>query len=296
VFKLKKECSMKIDPKMPDLEELVKIVQEASAPIATAFGQPLAYEEKDGRTDAAAAVTAIDRAIQAKLMEALPGDFMGEEEGERITGSKLVWLTDPLDGTGARIRGLATSTCIVTLMEVHDGIGKPIMTVIHNPVTRQTWSAESHGVTFYQYADNTIVDCPLLTHAPLPSKILSTITLWPGSDLRFDEVKKATEESSLYDNQDFGALGLAHATVATGTTHLSACRASAAYETAAAALLMKGSGGVVYSLEGENLILDGFPIQNVRGKMTFAIPNGAIVASSEAVAQEFLNLVRTINA
>jgi fructose-1,6-bisphosphatase/inositol monophosphatase family enzyme len=285
-----------LNPLLPDLEELVKIVQEASAPIATAFGQPLAYEGKEGRTDVAAAVTAIDRAIQAKLMEALPGDFMGEEEGERITGSKLAWLTDPLDGTGARIRGLATSTCIVTLMEVRNGIGKPIMTVIHNPVTRQTWSAQYKGDAYYQYADERRTRCVLLRYPALPQKILSTVTLWPGNDHQFEEVKEAVETSDRFDNQDFGALGSAHATVATGTTHLSSCRASAAYETAAATLLMEEAGGVAWDLEGNNLVESGFPIQEVRGKTTFAIPNGAVIASSEAVAQEFLNLVRTINA
>ena len=278
-----------------DRTELVKIVQRASAPIAEAFGLPLTYQEKEGRTEAAAAVTTIDRAIQAKLMAILPGDFTGEEKGHRDTGSNFVWLVDPLDGTGARIRGLASSTCIVTLMEVADGFGKPILTVIHNPITNQTWSAESRGGTYYRFAGNNEIRCYLQASETFPRKILSTITLWPGNDFQFEKVKKAVEENDLYDNQDFGALGLAHATVATGTTHLSACRASAAYETAAAALLMREAGGVVYDLAGDSLIASGFPIQNVRGKITFAIPAGAVVASSKAVACEFLKLVNRVN-
>jgi fructose-1,6-bisphosphatase/inositol monophosphatase family enzyme len=274
---------------------LVKIVKRVSAQIAADFGQPLAHQGKNGYVGAAGAVTEIDHAIQADLMVALVGDFMGEEEGQRDTGSNFVWLVDPLDGTGARIRGLASSTCIVTLMEVDDGFGKPILTVIHNPITNQTWSAESRSGAYYQYAESAETRCSLDTRSALPQKILSTITLWPGDDFRFDEVKAAVQNSALFDNQDFGALGSAHATVATGTTHLSACRAGAAYEAAAAALLMQEAGGVVYDLEGQNLISTGFPIQDVRGKKTFAIPQGAIVASSEAVANEFIHLVQSIN-
>ena len=274
---------------------LVKIVKQVSAQIAADFGQPLAHQGKDGYVGAAGAVTEIDLAIQAELMAALVGDFMGEEKGQRDTGSNFVWLVDPLDGTGARIRGLASSTCIVTLMEVADGFGKPILTVIHNPITNQTWSAESRGGTYYQYAGNSEIRCYLQAPETFPRKILSTITLWPGNDFQFEKVKKAVEENDLYDNQDFGALGLAHATVATGTTHLSACRSGAAYETAAAALLMQEAGGVIYDLTGRDLIATGFPIQNVRGKKTFAIPAGTVVASSKAVAHEFLNLVYRVN-
>ena len=274
---------------------LIDLVKRASAPITTAFGLPLAYQGKDGRDAIAAAVTDIDQAIQSTLMDMLTGDFIGEEVGGRFTETHTSWLVDPLDGTGARIRGLASATCIVTLMQAHNGVGRPLLTVIHNPVTQQTWSAQANAGAFYQYADGPEHQCVLDTHSSLPEKILSTITLWPATDFHFDEVKNSVQANSRFDNQDFGALGSAHATVATGTTHLSACRASAAYETAAAALLMQEAGGVVYDLNGANLILDGFPLQNKDGKHTFLIPNGAVVASSEAVAQEFLQIVRLIN-
>lgn len=275
--------------------ELIHLVTAAAKPIDDAFGLPLAYQGKEGRTDAAAAVTAIDRTIQATLMEKLPGDFMGEEDGQRITGSSQVWLTDPLDGTGALIRGLASATCIVTLMQVADTIGKPILTVIHNPVTQQTWSAELGNGAYYQRGNNPETRCHLDRASDLPAKILSTIALWPGIDHNFDTVKQAVENYSLYDNQGFEALGAAHASVASGTTHLSACRASAAYETAAATLLMQEAGGVACNLQGVNFMQIGFPIQDVRGKQTFAIPQGAVIASSEAVAKEFLMLVHKVN-
>jgi len=58
---------------------------------------------------------------------------------------------------------------------------------------------------------------------------------------------------------------------------------------------MQEAGGVVCDLEGKNLIDEGFPILDVRGKTTFAIPKGAVVAASEVVAQEFLKLVRSVN-
>lgn len=273
---------------------LVAIVKDVAKPIAESFGLPLVYEAKEGLTSAAAAVTAIDRDIQAKLMSVLSGDFMGEEDGERITGNSKVWLTDPLDGTGARIRGLASSTCIVTLMDVQGSVGSPILTVIHNPITDQTWSAELGQGAFYQFRNNQETRCILNNEVGAPTKILSTITLWPGNDYRFDEVKKAVEADSRFDTQDFGALGAAHASVTTGTTHLSACRASAAYETAAAALLTEEAGGVTLNLKG--LPITTFPIQDVRGKTTFAIPDGSIVASSNTVAQSFLELVQRTNA
>jgi myo-inositol-1(or 4)-monophosphatase len=276
--------------------QLIEIVENSAQLMADTFGLPLSFAGKDGRTDAAGAVTEIDRAVQTKLMETLPGDFMGEEEGQRVTGSDLIWFADPLDGTGAFIRGLASSTCIVTLMHMQNGLGIPVMTVIHNPITRQTWSAQTGMGAYYQYADYQETRCVLDTRAVLPSRIRSTVLLWPGNDFRFPEVKRAVEGDVRFDNQDFGALGTAYATVATGTSHLAACRAGPAYESAAAALLMEESGGVAYDLEGSNLMTSGFPIQDVLGKTTFAIPKGAIGAASEAVAREFLKLVDSINA
>lgn len=279
-----------------DRSGLIEIVESAAVSIAQNFGLPLVYESKRGRSFAGAAVTAIDRDIQAKLMELLPGNFMGEEDGGRDDGGEYVWLVDPLDGTGARIRGLPTSTCIVTLMRRHrSDSGYPVMTVIHNPVTRQTWSAELDHGAFYKFGDNEEVRCQLNKEGPAPEKILSTITLWPGEDFRFDEVKRAVETSGDFDNQDFGGLGAAHASVVTGTTHLSACRASAAFETAAATLLMKEAGGIAWNLEGGNLAHIGFPIEMVRGKKTFSLPKGAIIASNRSVALKFLKIILDMN-
>jgi fructose-1,6-bisphosphatase/inositol monophosphatase family enzyme len=72
--------------------QLIEIVENSAQLMADTFGLPLSFAGKDGRTDAAGAVTEIDRAVQTKLMEALPGDFMGEEEGQRVTGSDLIWM------------------------------------------------------------------------------------------------------------------------------------------------------------------------------------------------------------
>lgn len=274
---------------------LIDLVKSAATPIATAFGLPLTYQGKDGSDAVAAAVTDIDHAVQRTLMGVFAGDFIGEEVGGRFTQNHTSWFVDPLDGTGARIRGLASATCIVTLMQTHNGIGRPVMTVLHNPITHQTWSAQANAGAFYQYADSAEHRCVLNSQSSLPKKILATITLWPGTDFRFDEVKQAIQKNPQFDTQDFGALGSAHATVATGTTHLSACRASAAYETAAAALLMQEAGGVAYDLHGANLIQDGFPLRSSAGKYTFMIPHGAVIAANEAVAHEFLEIVRWIN-
>ena len=277
------------------LTKLIKIVENSATPIADAFGLPVSFTGKDGRTDAAGAVTDIDQTVQTRLMEALPGDFMGEEEGQRITGSDFIWLTDPLDGTGAFIRGLASSTCVVTLMHLQNGKGKPVMTVIHNPITKQTWSAQAKMGAYYQYANYQERQCVLEAQPDLPEKILSTVLVWPGNDFCFHKVKQAVVSDALYDTQDFNALATAYATIVTGTTHLAACRAGAAYETAAAALLLQEAGGVVYDLDGRCLITNGFPIQEVFGKTTFALPRGAVAASSECVAQEFLTLVHNIH-
>lgn len=277
-------------------QALVEIVKDVSTPIAHNFGLPLVYESKEGRSFAGSAVTAIDRDIQAKLMEVLPGDFLGEETGGRMTGAKRVWYVDPLDGTAARIRGLPTSTCIVTLMELDGNFGFPILTVIHNPITDQTWSAEVDGGTWYQFGRNAKIQCKIDASEPVPETVFSIVTLWPGEDYYFDEVKKEVLRDKRFNNQDFGGLGAAHASVVSGTNHLSACRATKAFETAAATLLMREAGGCAWSLNKTPFLETGFPLEFVNGTQTFTIPDGAVIARSEAIAETFLELVRKVNA
>ncbi|GAA2731995.1 inositol monophosphatase [Actinocorallia aurantiaca] len=81
-----------------------------------------------------------ERIILDRLREAYPGHAVLAEESGRSGGSEersALWVVDPLDGTHNLAIGLpAYSVGIALCLD-----GAPAVGVIHDPVTRRTWSA-----------------------------------------------------------------------------------------------------------------------------------------------------------
>jgi len=60
---------------------------------------------------------------------------------ERLTAREL-WIVDPLDGTKEFVQGLPEYTVAIALVRE----GTPVLAVVHNPATGETWSAvQGHG-------------------------------------------------------------------------------------------------------------------------------------------------------
>ncbi|MEV4395461.1 inositol monophosphatase family protein [Nonomuraea sp. NPDC049607] len=93
--------------------------------------------------DAGDVVTDLDLASEKLLVEriltAYPTHAIVAEESGLIgaAGGEWTWLVDPLDGTNNVAIGLPTYVVGVALCQG----GRPVLGVVHDPVTAQTWSA-----------------------------------------------------------------------------------------------------------------------------------------------------------
>jgi myo-inositol-1(or 4)-monophosphatase len=95
-------------------------------------------------------VTEADRRADALLREALrsvyPAAWLSEETADHPDrlGAAAVWIVDPLDGTKEFVRGLPEYVVAIGLVEG----GVPILGVIHNPETGDTFWAERGAGAF----------------------------------------------------------------------------------------------------------------------------------------------------
>jgi myo-inositol-1(or 4)-monophosphatase len=82
---------------------------------------------------------AAERLIVARIRDAFPEhQIIAEEAGLiRATDDSWTWLVDPLDGTNNVAIGL--HACVVGLALCEERL--PVLGVVHDPVTRQTWTA-----------------------------------------------------------------------------------------------------------------------------------------------------------
>jgi len=83
-----------------------------------------------------------EKVIKERLLEAYPGHaILAEESGLSAGPGDLLWVVDPLDGTNNLAIGLPAYSVGVALCSG----GLPLVGVIHDPVSGQTWSAVRDG-------------------------------------------------------------------------------------------------------------------------------------------------------
>jgi histidinol-phosphatase len=91
-------------------------------------------------------VTVADRETELVLRRAIQDRYpdhavVGEEYGGELGSREWEWILDPIDGTKSFIRGVPLYTTLVAL--VHQG--RPVLGVIHAPVTGETAAAVIGG-------------------------------------------------------------------------------------------------------------------------------------------------------
>lgn len=85
---------------------------------------------------------AAERLIVGHIREAYPQHRIIAEEAGLLDAAEesWTWLVDPLDGTNNLVIGLSVFAVGIALCENN----KPVLGVVHDPVTGQTWSAIRH--------------------------------------------------------------------------------------------------------------------------------------------------------
>lgn len=268
------------------LQDLTRQVKASARLITREFGKSHLVEDKADATP----VTAIDTTINAELCAwaATQGlGFIGEEGNGNEVGP-LCLYADPLDGTGAFARGIATATMIATIMQVEGTFGRPLMAVIHNPITGQTWQASRGSGSYASTAnipwDHTVVDATL----PKNGRWRTAVCSWPGVDERFATFSRTVAASPNFNDQQMGAFGLGGGLIASGLIHATAISSTSAVETAAMSLIVREAGGVTVDLQGRTI--DEFTLGIHKEKLDFLLPDGAIVAASQEIADAMLTL------
>lgn len=268
------------------LEDLTEEVVRSARLISDRFGILHSAVQKDDNTP----VTAIDREINAELCAWATKQgfgFIGEEGNGSIEDPSYYLYADPLDGTGAFLRGMATATTIATLMKFDGIYGTPLMSVIHNPITGQTWRAQQDYGSYKSIGkhDSWI---PARINPPTTGRIRTAICAWPGVDGRYEAFRRNVAEMSKFSDQQMGAFGLGGGLIASGLIDATAISPTSAVETAAMSLIVREAGGIVLDLNGKTI--ERFKLGIHKNKLDFLLPDGAVLAASQEIADALLKV------
>jgi fructose-1,6-bisphosphatase/inositol monophosphatase family enzyme len=262
--------------RVPTLTELKSAVESAGQIIVRNFGLPHDVTDKSDGTP----VTAIDHEINllfAQFAEKHGIGFIGEEGNGDVSNDWILYV-DPLDGTGAFIRGMATCTVVASILCA----GEPCLAVIHNPITRQTWAAERHCLSEYWRNDST-ESVIAQTAKPEAGPFRTAICAWPGVEPAYAKMQKRILDSPEFRDQQMGAFAIGGGLIASGLLHATTISGpSSAVETAAMSLIVREAGGFVMDFRLNELL--EFKLGEHKGKPDFLLPYGAIIACDAQVA------------
>lgn len=95
-------------------------------------------------------VTLADKQTEATLRELIGERYpnhgiIGEEQAEKVTGSELEWVIDPIDGTKNFLSGYPLYGTLICLLKDKS----PLMSVIDAPAMDERWLAFADGKSYY---------------------------------------------------------------------------------------------------------------------------------------------------
>lgn len=136
----------------------VETVRAAGALILPYFRQGIRVEDKTPGDDGFDPVTEADRAAEAAIRRAIVETWpdhgiLGEEGGFDGAGADLTWVIDPIDGTRGFISGFVQWGTLLALSVR----GRPVLGVVHQPWTGETWVGSERGTRFLRGATDEIV-------------------------------------------------------------------------------------------------------------------------------------------
>ena len=133
---------------------VIEIAKQASQDILNIYETDFSVENKDDKSPLTAADMAAHKTICTGLEALTPDIPVLSEESSNIPFSRRskwekYWLVDPLDGTREFIKRNGEFTVNIALIEQH----KPIMGVVHVPVTGTCYFAAKEKGAFKQEAE-----------------------------------------------------------------------------------------------------------------------------------------------
>ena len=183
-----------------------------------------------------------DSFLKSKLTNARPDyGWLSEEtvDSEDSLGKERVWIVDPLDGTKEFIEGVPQFVVSVALVEN----GVPIIGVLHNPVTKETFYASKGNGTYF---DDVIHNCSVKESTTdmviLNSRSETRKGLWEPHKQHFKKLKP------------IGSVAYKMGLTAIGKADIFATlRPKNEWDICAGTCLINEAGGKVINLNGEKI-------------------------------------------
>ncbi|WP_431470575.1 inositol monophosphatase family protein [Sphingosinithalassobacter sp. LHW66-3] len=232
-------------------EEVADLIRAVAArEIAPRYRALHAHEiEEKGPGDL---VTAADHAVEAALADGLlalvpEALFVGEERCARAPelldrlGEGLVWVVDPVDGTGNFAAGRAPFAVMVALLR--DGI--TIASWIHDPLSGRMMVAERGGGA---WCDGQRLDSAAAARAD-PAELAGIVSSFAMPEAKRDAVAALTAGVAEIV-PTLRCAGHEYPLVALGERDFALYWRTLVWDHAAGALLLEEAGGVVERLDG----------------------------------------------
>lgn len=221
------------------IEQVVQAAREAGSLIEQVRAGGFEVEQK-GR---AGPVTEADRRADALLKQRLlalqPAGWLSEETADSNARleERLLWCVDPLDGTKEFVKGLPEYTVGIALVDN----GEPVLAVVHNPATGETFHAERSKGAF-RADGSTMVRLKVQDSATL---------LVSRSEMKGGELAPFAAEWQL---EPIGSIEYKLALVAAGRGAVTLSRGPKhEWDVCAGSLLVEEAGGIATDLFGEEL-------------------------------------------
>jgi myo-inositol-1(or 4)-monophosphatase len=188
--------------------------------------------------------SASQEAIRRVLMTAVPDHgFVGEEGAAAINANaEYCWVADPLDGTTNYVHQVPHYA--VSLALLHRG--RPIVGVVLDPVSRETYSAASGQGAFLNGKAIHTSDVRVLSQALVAASFSARV---PADSPEIDQFTAALLNCQAVRRTGSAALNLAY--VAAGRFDGFWAQSTQSWDVAAGVLLVEEAGGVVTLLGGE---------------------------------------------
>lgn len=253
------------------LESLREEMEQVGVIVDIEFGK---LKENQGQTPLA--TIANDTTAHFKQWAAAQGIGFAGAEHEY---NELVLCISTIDGEGAFLRGMATSTIAATVLRMNaEGYGEPLVAIIHNPVTREFWWAQSGHGAYYARGENEPQQVSV-AHTPPQPWYVSMYSRTTETDRVYLAVANIVKSDvRVFSDQQMGAFAIGGGLIARGLLHATATKMKRSNETAPMSLIVREAGGVAINLHSKELTR--FKLQD-RG---FVQSYGAIFACDKDVA------------
>ena len=121
------------------LDIAIQAAKEGGEMLKQYFESSLERRVKDDSSIVTEADEKTEEKIIAVIKRKYPGhSFLGEEGGEKDTGSEYTWVIDPLDGTRNFVNGIPIFAISIALLKNNEHVAS----VVYNPLTDALFTSE----------------------------------------------------------------------------------------------------------------------------------------------------------